>query len=74
MAKIEFLVLANHAEAKEGLLYLSGAGWTDLRRTRVPSEPPPVSHFGIAVSILVPSDEADRQHRIVVRVESRDGT
>jgi hypothetical protein len=70
---MEFLVIANHAEAKEGLLYLSGACWTDLWRSIQPGEPPPATHMGIGVAILVPWLETNRKHHLVIRLESEDG-
>lgn len=76
MPSIESLMIANHAETREGLLYLSGAGWSDHWRGGVVANMPsqgPVSHFGIAVSILVGWTETNRRHRVEIRVESEDG-
>lgn len=73
MPQIEFLVISNHAEAKDGLLYLSGACWTDLWRG-IPAEgPPPISHIGLAVAILVPWDETNHRHHLTIRLENEDG-
>ena len=73
MAEIAFLVLANHAEAVNGLLYLSGAGWTDARRPVAPGQPPPSLHFGIGVSVVVPWTETNRTHHLSIRIEPEDG-
>lgn len=73
MAVIELLTVANHAEAVNGLLYLSGAGWTDLRRSLIPGRQAPVNPFGIAVATLVPWNEANQRHHIVVQLEAADG-
>lgn len=76
MPTIESLMIANHAETREGLLYLSGGGWSDHWRGTAASNQPgqgPVSHFGIAVSILVGWNETNRRHRVDIRVESEDG-
>jgi hypothetical protein len=73
MPEIELLTVANHAEAINGLLYLSGAGWTDLRRPMPPEGPPPVTHFGIAIAVLVGWNETNQRHRINVRLENADG-
>lgn len=74
MPEIEYLLLADHAEALNGKLYAMGAGWTDFNRPPRPAEaPPPVSHFGIAVSVLVPWTETNRRHRLAMRLESEDG-
>lgn len=74
MPEIELLVIANHAEAREGLLFLSGACWTDLwRGTPGQGNPPPMNHFGVAVSVLVPWEETNRRHHLVMRLETEDG-
>lgn len=76
MPTIESLMIANHAETREGLLYLSGGGWSDHWRGGVVGNTPgqgPISHFGIAVSILVGWNETNRRHRVQVRIESEDG-
>ncbi len=73
MATIEFVTVANHAEALNGLLYLSGGGWTDVRRAVPQGAPPPVTHFGIAISVLVPWNETNQQHHLVFRLEPEDG-
>lgn len=53
--QIETLMLCNHAEAINGLLYISGGGWTDhWRRTPPGSAQPPVTHMAVAVTVTVP--------------------
>ncbi len=37
---IEFLILAHHVEAVNGLLYISGGGWNDHRRVPAHGVPP----------------------------------
>lgn len=73
MAEIEILTLANHAEAINGLLYLSGAGWNRHARRYGEGSPPPVHHFGIGVSVLVPWIEANRKLRLALWIEHEDG-
>jgi len=53
--QVENLILANHVEALNGLLYISGGGWTDHWRPAAanPSQPV-VSHLGIGVTVMVP--------------------
>lgn len=74
VVEIDFLTVANHVEAVNGLLYMSGGGWTDHHRVIQPGGPPPVSHFGVGISIRVPWNETNRPHRLVVRVEDDDAT
>jgi hypothetical protein len=71
--QIELLTVANHAEAVNGLLYLSGAGWTDLFRPVHASGQVPVNHIGIGVAILVSWNETNQPHRITLRIENADG-
>lgn len=74
MPTIEFLLLANHAEAVNGLLYLSGACWTDQWRGDIPpGSPPPQTPMAIGASILVPWTETNRSHRFTITIESEDG-
>ncbi len=73
MPEIEFILLANHAEARDGLLYVMGGCWTDHWRDRQDGSPPPISHFGIGVAILLPWDETNRPYHLVLRLETDDG-
>ncbi len=68
---IDALIVANHAEAINGLLYLSGGGWTDLHR-RILDGHIPTSHLGIGMTIRVPWHEANQKHRFTVAVQSDD--
>lgn len=70
---IDFVVLANHVEAGNGLLYISGGGWTDHHRVVHEGRVPP-SHFGIAVSVCIPWTATNVPHSIVIRVEDDDAT
>lgn len=67
------LTMANHAEAINGLLYLSGAGWNRHVRQYVDGGPIPAHHFGIGVSVLVPWTEANRKLRLALWIEHEDG-
>ena len=73
MPSIEFIVLANHAEVRDGLLFLAGGCWTDHWRGIQPGGPPPVSHLGIGAAVLVEWDETNRRHHLVLRLETDDG-
>lgn len=73
MPTVEVLVVANHAEARDGLLFLSGACWTDLWRGVPQGTPPPLNHFGIGVAILVPWEETNRRHHLTLKLETEDG-
>jgi len=70
--EIELLLLANHVEGINGLLFVSGGGWTDFHRPVQPGQAPPPSHFGIGVGVRVPWNETNRVHRLEVYIEDRD--
>lgn len=70
---IDFVMLANHVEAGNGLLYISGGGWTDHHRVVQSGRVPP-SHFGIAVSVCIPWTATNLPHSIVILVEDDDAT
>src|ERR1041385_7911341 len=72
MASIENLILANHVEAINGLLYVHGGGFTDINRV-VPEGQPALVHLGIGVTILVPWTETNRPYHLGIWVEPEDG-
>jgi hypothetical protein len=72
--RIENLILANHVEAVNGLLYISGGGWTDHWRP-APGGPgqPVVSHLGVGVTVLVPWVASGQPYPLAIRVEDSVG-
>ncbi len=70
---VEFLMLANHVETVNGLVYVSGGGWTDHHRPIVRGAPVPNTHLGIATSVTVPWTKTNQPHTLTVRVEDEDG-
>lgn len=73
MPHLEFVTLANHAEAHDGLLYLSGAGWTDIRPPINPDGTIGLVHFGIGLSVLVGWNETNLRFPLVLRIVHEDG-
>jgi hypothetical protein len=71
--QIESLLLANHAEAHNGLLYLMGAGFTDVNQVVIPGQACPPFHIGLGLTILVPWTETNRKHHLAVYIEAEDG-
>ncbi len=74
MPQIEYVTVANHAEAINGLLYLQGAGWTEIQQQGgpQPGQSGPV-HFGIGVSILVGWNETNRRFPLKIELVHEDG-
>jgi hypothetical protein len=73
MAELEILMLANHAEATNGLLYVLGGGWTHHWRP----PPPPQgqgqpSAIAIAAAFLIDGAE-DAEHPFSLRIEDAAG-
>jgi len=73
MPRIEYVTLSNHAEAHDGLLYLSGAGWTDIRPPISPDGQLGPVHFGIGLSVLVGWNETNQRFPLILQVVSEDG-
>jgi hypothetical protein len=73
MPEVETLVVANHIEAINGLLYVSGGGWTDMWRGEFPEGQPPISHFGIGLAVRVGWTETNRRHHVGFRLVHEDG-
>ena len=69
MALVETLMLANHVEVANGLLYIHGGGWTHhWRRPEIPGQDRQPSPLSAAISFVVPSKEADRPHPFVLAI------
>lgn len=73
MPQIEYVVIADHAEAINGKLYLQGAGWTDMMQPLGPEGQPTIMHLGIAVSILIRWNETNRRFPLAVTITHEDG-
>jgi hypothetical protein len=71
--EIEFVTLANHAEAVNGLLYLQGAGWTDVRTPAGPQGQIMPVHLGIGVSILIGWNETNVSYPMHFEMLHEDG-
>ena len=73
MPAIEFVTLAHHAEAINGLLYLQGAGWSELDQPLDGEGNAGTVHLGIGVSLLIGWNETNRSYPLTVSVEHEDG-
>jgi len=68
--QIDFLVLADYAEAVNGKLYLMGGAW-DRIGVRDASQP---MRFGVALAILVPWTATNQNHALRLTLEDADGS
>jgi hypothetical protein len=73
MPEIEYVTLANHAEMINNLLYLQGAGWTELSHPMGPQGQPGIVHFGVGVSVLVGWNETNRKYPLSLAIRHEDG-
>jgi hypothetical protein len=70
---IAFVMVADHAEAFNGKLYINGGGWTDLQRPVISGQAPPPTAFSIALSVYIPWGETNRPIPLKGTVEDEDG-
>ena len=68
--EIDFLILADKAEAINGKLYMMGGAWDRLAVIDF-AQPIP---FSLAVGILVPWNLTNQEHPVRIWVEHEDGT
>jgi len=68
--QVEWIVLADAAQAVGNKAYILGGGWDQLQ---VPGPGHP-HHCAIAVSLLVPWNETNEPHTVAVEMMSADGT
>src|SRR5947209_8472783 len=69
---IESLILANHVESAEGRLFISGGGWSILRRPMSQDGGKTLSHLGVAVIIAVPWHQTNLQHNLIIELRDED--
>jgi hypothetical protein len=67
--EIEFMIIADSAEAINGKLYMLGGGWDQHRSSAYPSQ----IRMGIAVSILVAWEETNQKHAVRINVADSEG-
>jgi len=70
---IEFVMLADHAEAINGKLYMNGGSITDLHRPIVPGQAAPANVFSIALSVYVPWGDTNKPIDLNLTIEDEDG-
>lgn len=70
---VESLILANHVEVANGLLYISGGGWTTHRRVTPQGGAPSLSHLGLAIIVAVPWHQTNLTHNLIIEFRDEDG-
>lgn len=65
---IDFLIIADRAEAVNGKLYMMGGGWDRLWVVDF-AQPQSIS---IATAILVPWNATNQMHSLAIRIETQD--
>lgn len=68
--KLSTLLLADHAEAVNGKLYVTGGCWDRLFAAQLPTQHP---HLSLAACILVPWNSTNQKHSIEVKLTDEDG-
>lgn len=67
---IDFLILADKAEAINGKLYMMGGGWERL----FVNDFAEAITVNLAIGILVPWSETNKNHPVIISLEHEDGT
>ncbi|HMA33833.1 MAG TPA: hypothetical protein VKY74_05070, partial [Chloroflexia bacterium] len=66
---VDFLIIADRAEAINGKLYMMGGAWDNVG---VPDLSQPIA-FSIALGILIPWNATNERHRMKLAVQDADG-
>lgn len=66
---VDFLLLADRAEALNGKLYMMGGAWDRVSVQDLQS----ATFISLAVGILVPWNATNQQHRATIGIEDEDG-
>lgn len=69
--EIDFLILADGAQAVGGKLYLLGGGWTHLLVPNFPGRP--AAPFALAMGITVPYNLTNRRFNFTLELTDADG-
>jgi Family of unknown function (DUF6941) len=69
---IDFMILADGAQAVGGKLYMLGGGWTHVFVPQFPG--PPIAPFAIALGLTVPYHLTNRRFSFVLELTDADGT
>ena len=68
--RVECFMLADAAQNADGKLYVLGGGWDVINTAQFPLQLPQVS---LVVKLVIPWNEANRQHEFRVDLDDEDG-
>lgn len=71
--EIDYVILANHAEVVNGLMYISGGGVTEVYTPPIPAENRPPLSLTVAIGVIVPWTETNKAHTLKASIEDADG-
>jgi hypothetical protein len=66
---VDFLILADFAQAVGGKLYLQGGGWSRFN----PASYPAAVQFGVGLGVRVPYEETEDKHHVELKMQTADG-
>jgi len=77
--RLDWTLLANHAEVSQGLLYVAGGGWDTVNVTGPPPETASpgtvaVLQGTLVVRLLFHATETDREHTFTITLIDADGS
>jgi hypothetical protein len=67
--KLEWLILADHAEVLGGKLYMMGGGWDVFTASVFPAP----KHAALALAFQVPWNETNQRHNVQISIADQDG-
>lgn len=67
--QVASFLLADHAEATGGKMYMTGGGWNIIYAPKIPHQH---SHFSLAISMLVPWSRQNETHDVVIELLDAD--
>ena len=67
---VDFLIVADGAQAVGGKLYVLGGGWSNLWFQEFPGRPPP---FALAVGLRVPWNRTNQKFAFALELKDADG-
>ena len=75
--KLDWMILANHVEVQNDLLYVAGGGWDTInvvaRAPEAPAEVAAVMQGYVAIRLQIHQTETDKEHSFELTILDQDG-